>query len=161
MHPVLCLIQLLCIVQLIYMNITDIEKLPENVAESILMFFIRRAYGQDVKLKFVHKDYSDEDFVMAYIKENSELPYTKLYLLAFDESTVEQLNSDTFAFDLNSYQNICIPRCHAHDRYKLILKTFVQYASKNWFVSHLPDQKHVFDRSSSIEEALIGLELGK
>lgn len=142
------------------MDIADIEILPENVAENILMFFLRRAYGQDVKLEFLHKDCSDEDFVIVCINENFESPYTKFYLLAFDESTVEQFNY-TYDLPLNSYQSICIPHGHVHDRHKLILKAFVQNASKNCFVSHMPDQKHVFDRSSSIEEALVNVDLEK
>jgi len=143
------------------MDIADIEILPESTAERILLFFIRRAFGQDARLEFLHKECSDEDFVTICMKKIFESVHIKFYLFAFNESTVEQFNSYTYDFDLNSYQNICIPHCHVHDRYKLILKTFVQYASKNWFVSYLPDKKHVFDRSSSIEEALIGLELGK
>ena len=143
------------------MDIDDIERLPENIAESILLFFIRRAFGQDARLEFLHKECSDEDFVTICTKKIFEPVHTKFYLFAFDESAVEQFNKPNGAFDLASYNNICIQHCHRDERCKSILKMFAQYANRNWFVSYLPDKKHVFDRSSSIEEALIGLELGK
>lgn len=118
-----------------------VNKLDESKARYILNFFARKAYGSNAEIAV------DEDYVCVKIS------HIKFLLFVFNDH-VHKLDG----LSDKDYDKLEISYKH-RSLWRDILRDLTEAAANGKYIAYLPDVNHLLDSSSSIEEALMQIDL--
>ena len=119
-------------------TVDEVESLDEAQCKAILDFFAKRAYGENTKISEVQ---NEDDSSTFFITMDGKY---KFNIIFFDE---QQHSIKDFTGIGTSFKDLL----------SNIAKIFNTRAAS--FVGYLPHTEHLIDKTSSIEEALISLDV--
>lgn len=120
------------------MDINEVNSIDDKQAKDVLDFFAKKAYDPNA---YVNCSY---DTVNVMVNGNNFALFNFKRACSFKEIT---RNSEFYDYVMSS------------THWKDILKDMLECIANGGYVSYLPDAKHLLDEESSIEEALISIEL--
>lgn len=120
------------------MNAGEVECLDEAMCKAVLDVFAKKAYGKNAEV-IKKKVFSTNNFNF-FIKIHD----AEFFMLVFDES---MLSSKMFSGEYPSF--------------KVLLLNIIEILNNHSiaFVGYLPYANHLIDKTTSIEEALISLDI--
>lgn len=120
------------------MTAGEIECLDEAMCKAVLDVFAKKAYGENAEV--IKKNVFSTNNFNFFIKIND----AEFFMLVFDESAH---SSTKFSGEYPSFKVLLMN----------IINIFNMYSDA--FVSYLPYTNHLMDKTTSIEEALISLDV--
>lgn len=119
-------------------TVGEVESLNEAQCKAVLDFFTKKAYGKNAEV-IKEKVFSTNNFNFFIKIHDSEF-----FMLVFDES---MHSSKMFSGEYPSF--------------KVLLLNIIEILNNNSiaFVGYLPYATHLMDKTTSIEEALISLDI--
>ena len=120
------------------MNVGDLKHLDETMCKAVLDVFAKKAYGKNAEV--IKKNVFSTNNFNFFIKIGN----AEFFMLVFDES---MHSSKEFSGEYPSFKILLMN----------IINIFNTHSDA--FVSYIPYANHLMDKTTSIEEALINLDI--